>query len=105
MSPRPAQTVMVFSTSLPERPYVEVGVLQARQSSGFSLDEMPDIIAEMRAEAGRLGCDGLVVNGASDTSSTAMTASRHDLSTSSTTLEGFWGTCIAFTDTVATAAR
>lgn len=93
---RPAESVAVFATGLPNRPFVEVGLIQGRQSSELSGDEMPEIIAEMRAEAGRRGCDGLVINGASDSSSSSTTVSRHAVTSSSTTLEGFWGACIVF---------
>ncbi len=93
---RPAETVTVFATGLPNRPFVEVGLIQGRQSSEFSGDEMPEIIAEMRSEAGRRGCDGLVINGASDSSSSSTTVSHHAVTSSSKTLEGFWGACIVF---------
>jgi hypothetical protein len=96
LTARPAESVTVFATGLPNRPFVEVGLIQARQSSEFSNDEMPEIIAEMRVEAARQGCDGLVINGASDSSSSSTTVSRHGASSSSKTLEGFWGACIVF---------
>jgi len=96
LTARPADSVVVFATGLPDRPFVEVGLIQARQSSEFSADEMPEIIAEMRAEAGRRGCDGLVINGASDSSSSSTTVSHHAVTSSSKTLEGFWGACIVF---------
>ena len=93
---RPATSVTVFATGLPDRPFVEVGILQARQSSELSVDDMPEIIAEMRAEAGRRGCDGLVINGTSDTTSTTTTVVPDAVTSSSSTLEGFWGACIVF---------
>ncbi len=96
LASRPAESVTVFATGLPDRPFVEVGLIQARQSSEFSVGEMPEIIAEMRAEAGRRGCDGLVINGASDKTSSSTTVSRHGMMSSSETLEGFWGACIVF---------
>jgi hypothetical protein len=96
LTARPAQAVTVFATGLPDRPFVEVGLIQARQSSEFSVDEMPEIIAEMRVEAGRRGCDGLVINGTNDSSSSSTTVSRHGMTSSSETLEGFWGACIVF---------
>ncbi|MEO7093053.1 MAG: hypothetical protein ABI175_07380, partial [Polyangiales bacterium] len=45
LAPRPAETVTVFSTGLPDQPFVEVGIIQARQSSEFSVDELPEILA------------------------------------------------------------
>ncbi len=96
LAARPAESVSVFATGLPNRPFVEVGIIQARQSSEFSVDELPEILAEMRTEAGRRGCDGLVINGTRDAQSSSTTVSHHAVTSSSKTLEGFWGACIVF---------
>lgn len=96
LAPRPVDSVVVFATGLPDRPFVEVGLIQARQSSEFSVDEMPEILAEMRTEAARQGCDGLVINGTRDAQSSSTTISPHGMASSSKTLEGFWGACIVF---------
>lgn len=96
LTARPPAAVEVFATGLPQRPFVEVGLIQGRQSSEFSGDEMPEIIAEMRSEAGKQGCDGLVINGASDSQQSSTYVSRHSMSSSSKTLEGFWGACIVY---------
>jgi hypothetical protein len=96
LTARPAQSVTVFATGLPDRPFVEVGIIQARQSSEFSVDEMPEILAEMRGEAAKQGCDGLVINGTRDAQSSSTTMTRHAVTSSSKTLEGFWGACIVF---------
>lgn len=96
LTARPAHSVTVFATGLPDRPFVEVGIIQARQSSELSFDEMPEIIAEMRGEAARQGCDGLVINGTRDAQSSSTTVSRDAVTSSRSTLEGFWGACIVF---------
>jgi len=94
LAPRPAATVQVLTTSLPAQPYVEIGIIQGTQQSELSLDEMPQIIATMRVEAGRRGCDALVLNGPNNTSPGIgqITASDHPRA-----LQGFWGTCVVFT--------
>jgi hypothetical protein len=108
MTSRSVETVEVYTSSLPTRPFVEVGIIQSRQSSGLSFDEMPEIIGEMRGYAAKRGCDGLIINGASDkvegTSSASTTTtggkaptSSTTVSNSTTTLEGFWGACIMYT--------
>jgi len=102
---RPAETVTVFTTGLPSQPFVEVGIIQARQSSELSVDELPEILAEMRVEAGRHGCDGLVINGTRDSSSSTTTVSRNAVTSSSQTLEGFWGTCIVYVEPAPALAR
>jgi hypothetical protein len=88
LAARPAASVAVFTTGHPEIPYVEVGIIQGRQSSAYSFDEMPDIIATMRQDAGRAGCDALILNGASD----KVVGDRHQTAT----LEGFWGACVVY---------
>lgn len=88
LASRPAGSVAVFTTGHPDVPYVEVGIIQGRQSSTVSFDEMPGIIAAMRNDAGRAGCDALIINGASD----KVVGDRH----STDTLEGFWGACVVY---------
>ncbi len=100
-SPHPLATkqtlqVDVYTTAAPTTPYVEVGILQSRQSSELSLDEMPDIIQKMRAEAAKIGCDGVIINGLSDKTVGSGYGDAHGSSSSTTTLEGFWGACIVY---------
>lgn len=52
---KPAGVVELYASGPPQRPYVETAVLQAE---GMSSDAA---LAELRATAGRLGCDGLVI--------------------------------------------
>lgn len=94
MVAKPANAVHVFTTGKPKVAYTEVGIIQSRQSSQFSVDEMPEIIAEMRKEAGRRGCDGIIING---TSNKTVGGSTHD-GGSVDTLEGYWGACIVYGD-------
>ena len=82
----------MFASAVPAAPFVEIGIIQARQSSELSFHEMPEIVAEMRQTAGAHGCDGLLLNGARDKT----VSSDQAMLASTTTLEGFWGTCIVF---------
>jgi hypothetical protein len=106
--PKPAAAVHVYTTGAPEVPYVEVGILQSRQSSSASLHEMPEIISSMRAEAGKIGCDGVIINGTADKheSSTSVHSDRKSttVSSSESTLEGFWGACIVYLEPATEAA-
>lgn len=88
LAAKPAEAVQVYTTGVPAVPYLEVGIIQGRQSSTLSFDEMPRIISAMRRDAGKAGCDALLINGSSD----KVVGDRH----STDTLEGFWGTCIVF---------
>lgn len=66
MTPRSPSEVEVFLTQKPSRPYIEVGLLEARQESTMSLDGQSGIIEELREEAAEIGCDGLIVTGSAD---------------------------------------
>lgn len=98
LRPRPAQEVHVYTTAAPTVAYVEVGILQSRQSSGLSTHAMPEIIGEMRAEAGAIGCEGVILNGAADKNESSLYADPDTVAASSSTLEGFWGACIVYLD-------
>lgn len=102
MQPKPGEAVHVYTSGPPQVAYVEVGIIQSRQSSEFSTHEMPEVIQEMRAEAGRLGCDGVIINGANNVTQDSDWLDDHDNDVH--TLEGFWGACIVYGD-YATASR
>lgn len=104
LTPKPAAAVHVYTTGTPEVSYVEIGILQSRQSSGVSTHDMPEIIATMRAEAGKIGCDGVIINGVADKAEGSTTITDDSYSSSQTTLEGFWGACIVYVDDAETAA-
>jgi hypothetical protein len=50
--------VDVFTTSTPERPYRELGIIEASRGGNLS-----KLIAEMRKFAGERGCDALIIMG------------------------------------------
>ena len=88
MHPRPLQEVQIFTSSRPAAPFVEVAIIRTRQSTSFSGD-MPEIIQTMREEAAKIGCDAVLINGASNEVIGGGNAVG--------TLEGFVGTCIVYT--------
>lgn len=94
MRARPPETVRVFSSGVPNVPYTEVGILQARQSSTWSVDQMPEIIEEMRARAAEIGCDGILITSRAD--KTTLYADPHHIHMG--TREGYQGACIQFID-------
>ena len=53
-TPRDPMAVEIYTTGLPQRPYVEVAALSAK--GGSAEDHVP----AMREEAGKRGCDALV---------------------------------------------
>lgn len=98
MTPRSASSVEVWTTGVPNKPYTEVGLITARQSSGYSTHGMPDIINALRVEAGRIGCDAVMLKGKDDTVVGGGSSFRGTGSSSTTTLEGFWGACLMYLD-------
>ena len=54
----PPEKVDVFTTSTPERPYKELGIIEASHGGKLST-----LIAAMRKFAGERGCDALIVTG------------------------------------------
>ena len=99
MPPVSTDRVTVFASGPPARPFVEVGMIQARQSSTVSVDEMPEIIAEMRKRAAAEGCHGLVITGANNTVAGGSGSATGEVygHSSVNTKEGFAGVCIVFT--------
>jgi hypothetical protein len=100
LSPRPAHEVEVFTAGLPTRPFVEVAVIQTRDTGSSGLAPLPSLVGDMRVEAARVGCDGLLVY--SGNNPIATEAPRPP----SRVAEGLWGACIVYGDAapVATAA-
>lgn len=92
MNPRDPASVEVFTAARPERPYVEVGIIEAQQRSEFSADDMPEIVAELRARAADEGCDAVFINSNND----AVVGSTNEGSGSTSTLKGFRGACLVY---------
>ena len=97
MIPRSPSEVEVFLTQKPSRPYLEVGMLEARQESTLSLDGQSGIIAELREEAAEIGCDGIIVTGAAD----EVTGHVDKNGGYITELKGYRAVCIVWAPTAA----
>lgn len=96
LTAKPAALVQMYTTALPSQPYTELGIIQGSQSSDLSDADMPEILAAMRKRAGKLGCDGLILNGAANR--TVNSTSGDNFEGTSKSLEGYWGTCIVFVE-------
>ncbi len=94
MQPRDPMSVEMFTSGIPQRPYVEVAYLESQQESDMSFDGAPTVLMKMREEAGKIGCDGLIIGGAND----AVVGSTFRGNGSTTTLRGYRGTCIQWSD-------
>lgn len=89
---RSADEVEVFMAGEPNRPYVEIGMVESQQQSA-SLDNEQAIIGKMRAYAGKQGCDGLRIFAGNDASEVHSSSSG----TWSSTRKGYRGACLVYT--------
>lgn len=94
MTPRPFDSVEVYTVSFPQRPFVEVGILEAQQESELSLDAPPEVLAKLRERAAAQGCDAIIMNGAND----AVLGHGDRRHSHVTTLRGYRATCIMYSD-------
>jgi len=63
LAPRTVESVEVFLSAPPQRPYVDLALLEGEQTSSYSMHETPQILAAVREQAAQLGCDGIVFQG------------------------------------------
>jgi len=64
LSPRAVTEVAVFTTTQPDRPYVEVGIVTVIGTSNPP-PHRSQLIEDVRVEAAKQGCDGLILAGGS----------------------------------------
>jgi hypothetical protein len=99
--PRPPHTVEIFTSSMPEQPFVEIGILQSTEDHPDVAD-MPEIIHSMRDRAAQAGCDAVIINGANNStvgSGYAVGSGKNvQAYASSGTKRGYWGACIMYRD-------
>lgn len=107
---RPVDTVVVYSSQIPEHPYKEIGILRAQAIMRGQDTTM--VITALHEHAAKVGCDALLIHGTADRvvggySSSNDSTANHNEVTGKTTLEtkssgrgyvtslpGFWGACI-----------
>ena len=58
---RPAESVDIYLTDPPTRPHRDVGLLEAEQESEMSADGTKEMLAEVRKQAARHGCDAIFI--------------------------------------------
>ncbi|WNG51182.1 hypothetical protein F0U60_48910 [Archangium minus] len=104
MQPRSANSVQVFTATKPERPFVEVGLIETQQESIYSVDNETTVFTRLREEAALRGCDGLVLLGSNDGVEIVGTGGMNGGHTSGRTLRGYRGTCIMWKEDTSTAS-
>ena len=89
---RTPESVAIFMTGKPEKPYTEISLISSQQTSEFSTHSIPQIIQKMRVEAAQQGCDALIISGQNDTTEGSTSGNYGSV----TTLKGFHGSCIVY---------
>ncbi len=103
MRPRPPGAVKLFTSQPPRGSYVDVGYLEVRQQT-YNHSSQSAIIQAMRREAGRRGCEGLVITGSANEVVGSGSSYNGQGSMSVRTLKGLRGSCIVFTSSASTPA-
>jgi hypothetical protein len=97
MTARSPESVEIFMTQRPSRPFTEVAMLEAQRASAYSGDGPEAVMAKLREAAAQKGCDGIIMNGANDATVGSTTVNNGVGSGYVTTLKGYRATCIVYT--------
>lgn len=90
LAAHPMLDVDIFVTGKPDRPYVELGIIESQQEQA-SVDTEQTLMTKMREFAGERGCDGLVIFASNDVTTGGRAAAGR-------ILKGYRGTCIVYTE-------
>jgi hypothetical protein len=96
MAPRPPDSVELFTSGAPDRPHVDVAFIETEEQSSLSVSDTPEMLRALREEGGRMGCDAVVLGGASSRDPGVRDAETWILEDSKGR-KGFYGTCIVYT--------
>jgi hypothetical protein len=66
LSPRALGSVEVFSSGAPTRPHVDVALVEAVQTHSLNEQGTGLMVQRMREQAAAMGCDAIVLGGATD---------------------------------------
>lgn len=89
---RSADQVEIFMTRAPDRPAIEIGMIESQQEE-MSSDDSKEVIGKMRIFAGKRGCDALVIFAGND----ATVGQGGPTYASVKTLKGYRGSCVVYT--------
>jgi hypothetical protein len=97
---------MLFTTSVPKRAFVEVGVLTSSHGSSYSSSNEVELMMGLRTKAAEVGCDGVVVTKETNVETAHLSpGSKPGAVVQVDTVQKklFRASCIVFNDGVATA--
>jgi hypothetical protein len=92
LTARSADSIELFTSGSPQRPHVDLALIEAEQESSGTEGGTAALVTAMREKAGALGCDALVISNAlsrTDTLANALTGYNHDR-------QALFGTCIVY---------
>jgi hypothetical protein len=95
MTPRPPASVELYTSGPPQRAHVDVALLEVEESSSLSLADTNAMMNELRSRAAQIGCDAIVLGGASSRDPGLGDAERW-LNKDARGRKGFTATCIAY---------
>ena len=77
-------------TKSPERQYTELGILEVGEASIYAHKKTPEIFDQLRVEAGRRGCDAVLLGGTDHKTQSDFSGKN------ARSLEGWWGVCLVY---------
>ena len=92
-SARPLRTVEVYASGPPARPHTDIAIIEAEQTHSFNEQSTGLMIRRMREQAAAMGCDGIVLGGATDHAGARPGSSLYFLDPGSTRRQA---TCIVY---------
>jgi hypothetical protein len=95
MAARPPASVELYTSGAPQRPHVDIALLEVEESSSLSLADTNEMMNELRNRGAQMGCDAIVVGGASSRDPGLGDAERW-LNKDARGRKGFTATCIAY---------
>jgi hypothetical protein len=64
--PRAPESVEVFASGPPQRPHVDIALLEVEQTESWNSQGTHLMLRRLREAAGKLGCDAVVITGKSE---------------------------------------
>jgi hypothetical protein len=99
MTPRERYSVLVYASTPPTRPHIDVAKLEVEERHGIDEKGVDFAIDRLRTRAAAIGCDGVVVSGIRERDAIGVTSlpggGYRLLNPNATTLRG---RCIVFVD-------
>lgn len=94
MKPRSADSVAMFTSSKPTRPFVEVGMLSSEHKGYFSSSTDEEVVLGLREKAAEVGCDGVIL----EAETTTEMATAGTMTASTKAIKKFRAACILYSD-------